>query len=110
MIRRTFLLVISVPLAVFAMGPMTEKYIPIGQSPGISGIKSKQGVIIGIQESHIVVENKNERFIVTPTSYSIWIDRSKLKLPNQEGTFKDFAVGSKVEIYIPHWIKIEGLK
>jgi len=112
MIRRSFLIALLLPSAVFSYGTGTEKYIPIGQSPGISNVKSVQGIIKSTTANSITIQATTGGLVVVEfdKSTNIWIDRSQLKLPNKEGTLADLLAESYIEIYSPKWIKIKGLK
>lgn len=97
---------------------MTERYIPIGQSPGISGKYSTVGVVKSLDRAAGTVTVDNER---GETRYTIdkdthiWVDRNRWKLKNLTGSYKDCEVGVKVEIMYRHdnktvadWIKVEA--
>jgi hypothetical protein len=96
----------------------TEMFIPIGQSPGLSG----KGSMIGTLES--VDRGKGMVTISSPSGTQtvrftdrthIWLDRSLQKQPNQNGTIADLQQGRKVEIKlrkgepkaVAEWIKVE---
>lgn len=80
---------------------MTERYIPVGQSPGLSG---KYTVIGKVQ----TIDARNQTVAIagaTRTSSAkitertkIWLDRSKLRLTNVKGTFSDLRPGLTVEV------------
>jgi hypothetical protein len=80
---------------------MTERYIPIGQSPGLSG---KYCVIGKVQATNprdrtvaIVGSTGTWNAKVTERT-KIWLDRSKLRLTNLKGTFADLRPGATVEV------------
>lgn len=80
---------------------MTEIFIPIGQSPGLSGTYSIIGKIdeINAQDQTIVIVDSSGRYSAKITSRTrIWLDRSTLGLTNQEGEFRDLRKGLTVEI------------
>src|SRR5437870_6073785 len=80
---------------------MTERYIPVGQSPGLSG---KYTVIGKIQTTN--ARDQTVAIVGTTRSWSakvtektkIWLDRSKLRLTNLKGTFSDLRPGATVEV------------
>ncbi len=99
----------------------TEMFIPIGQSPGLSG----KGSLIGTLES--VDRGKGMVTISSPSGTQavrftdrtpIWLDRSLQKQPNQNGTIADLQQGRKVEIKLrkgepkadTEWIKVQIAK
>jgi len=86
----------------------TERYIPIGRSPGISGVHSVQGVIESVNGNTIAIRSGTTvvRVEIADTS-DIWIDRSKIRVTNLRGTPIDLVVGRTVEAYLPRWIKVE---
>ena len=97
----------------------SEQFIPIGQSPGISGKLSYIGTITKIDraENTLVLESDQGTKTVTITSTTrFWIDRSKVKQPNLMANFGNSEVGQLVEVKhdgknknIADWIKIESM-
>ena len=96
----------------------TEMFIPIGQSPGLSG----KGSVIGALES--VDPGKRMVTISSPSGAQtvgitdrtkIWLDRSQQKQPNQDGAIGDLQKGRKVEVKVrkgepkavAEWIKVQ---
>jgi hypothetical protein len=72
----------------------TEIYIPIGQSPGLSNKISIIGTIetIDARARTIVVAGPSGTWSATITDRTkIWLDKSKLRLTNQAGTFTDLT-------------------
>ena len=96
----------------------TEKFIPIGYSPGISDKYSFIGSIVAVDEDMhtIVVEsNRGTKTIKITQETRIWLDRSKRKRANTTGSYSDCEVGRKVEVMHVHddetaadWIKVES--
>ena len=103
-----------------------EIFIPVGQSPGLSGKHTSIGKITAIdaREQTIAVADSAGSYTVKITERTqIWLDKSKLKLTNQKGAFADFRKDLLVEVKyednqrrdkVPaEWIKvqiIEGVK
>lgn len=96
----------------------TEKFIPIGMSPGISNKVSFQGEISGIDRAakafSIRVNGSSKTFGVA-SSTRIWLDRSKARKPNIDGSFGDLEPGRWIEVKydsddpaVASWIKIEA--
>lgn len=99
---------------------MTEKYIPIGQSPGLSG---KYSVIGKVQATNVrdqtvaIVGSRGTWSAKITERTKIWLDRSKLRLTNLKGTFADLRQGVTVEVKHEgqrgifsgpaEWIKVE---
>jgi hypothetical protein len=98
---------------------MTEIYIPIGQSPGVSGKYSIIGKIesVNLKDSTVtILQDAGSKITikVTPGCY-IYLDKSKRKLSNKKGycadmkpgmrteaKYKDNKPGNKIE-----WIKVQ---
>jgi hypothetical protein len=98
----------------------TEIFIPIGQSPGLSGTHTLIGTIDAVDlqnrtitmtdaagASHTVRFAEDTRF---------WLDQSQRKVLNTEGAPADLLAGRRIEVYLGRdenaaepadWIKIE---
>ncbi len=79
----------------------TEMFIPLGESPGLSGKVTIIGKIetINAQDQTITVVGSSGTWSGRITSRTrIWLDRSKLRLTNQKGTFADLEKGALVEV------------
>ena len=97
----------------------TEMFIPIGQSPGLSNKISIIGTIetIDARAQTIVVTGSLGSWSATITDRTkIWLDKSKLRLPNQKGTFTDLRKGLLAEVKYEEaggskgpadWIKVQ---
>ncbi len=95
----------------------TEKYIPIGYSPGISNKYSHVGTIkaVSSEERTITVQDATGTytFEVTPVT-RIYLDRSQATKTNLAGRWEDCQVGQRVEVMYQHdnksiadWIKLK---
>lgn len=95
---------------------MTEQYIPIGQSPGVSGKYSTIGVIQDYNhETHAIVI-KSEQGTMTYSMderTSIYVDRNQSKRTNLKGSLSDCQPGRRVEIMhrfdeegVALWVKV----
>jgi len=100
---------------------LTERYIPIGKSPGLSGKHTIIGTVTAVDRpgktltciysggSVTVKVDKNTKF---------WMDRSKQKLTNLDCSLGDCAMGRTIEIKfrnnergpeaVAEWIKVEA--
>ena len=80
----------------------TEIYIPIGQSPGLSGRHTLIGQIESInatEKSMTVRDVGGSMTTVKPGEYTrIWIDRHKLGEKNRQGDYTDYRKDQRVEI------------
>jgi hypothetical protein len=98
----------------------TEVYIPIGQSPGLSGKVTIIGTVEAIdpQARSINVTGPAGTWRVTITDRTkIWLDKSKQRVSNQTGSFSDLRKGVLVEVkYVDgerrdggpaDWIKVQ---
>lgn len=97
-----------------------ERFIPIGQSPGLSGTVTVIGNVETIdgQGRVITIAGPTETWTAEITDRTkIWLDRSKLRLPTKTGTFNDLEQGRTVEVKYhdeaergrgrAEWIKIQ---
>lgn len=105
----------------FAVGQAqqaTEKFIPIGMSPGVSGKSSFLGNITSVNSAtksfSMQIDGDTKVISVAPTTW-IWLDRSKNRKPNQDGEYGALETGSTVEVLMDPddptkaaWIKIEA--
>lgn len=97
----------------------TEGYIPIGQSPGISGKTAMMGTIISIEGEMLTVASpaypSPQRMRLLPAS-RIWVDRSAARQPNVAGAATDLRPGRRVEVKFTDserrdaidWVKVEA--
>ena len=96
--------------------PATERYIPIGKSPGASQIGTI-GVIeaVNVADRSIRVGGREAAHWVRLTDRTrIWLDRTHLAKNNLIGGFRDCEVGRTVEVRyedpetraVAAWIKI----
>ena len=98
----------------------TEMFIPMGQSPGLSGKVTVIGTIetVNARNRTIVVAGSSGKWSTKVTKQThIWLDRSTLHLLTQYGTFADLRKGRMVEVYYEgrerrdkgaaEWIKVK---
>ena len=96
----------------------TERYIPIGRSPGVSGKLSYIGTIRAYDPGQrtITLNGQAEPKTVSITERTrIWLDRSKIKKTNVVGDTSALHVGRRTEVKFENadrrqfadWIKIE---
>lgn len=96
----------------------TERFIPLGQSPGVS----HNFTVVGKIEA--VDANRRSVTIATPSGKlvveirkdtSIWVDRTKQKLTSLDGAFVDLKSGRTIEVkfidpdrkQVAEWVKVE---
>jgi len=84
---------------------LTEQFIPIGQSPGLSGKYTVIGKLqsVNAQEKTCTVADTTGATsgalnVRITERTKIWLDRSKLQQPNLEGTIADLRPGATVEV------------
>ncbi|MFI5404002.1 MAG: hypothetical protein ACHQ1G_13770 [Planctomycetota bacterium] len=119
MMRRTLLLLVALGVlaAPRAQGQKaTERFIPIGKSPGLSGKRTYMGKIGTVDADGRTIGGKTWSATVTDRT-RIWLDRTKLGLSNTKGTVKDLKPGAVIEVKYEgrekktsgpaEWIKIE---
>lgn len=96
----------------------TERYIPLGQSPGVSQKVTSIGEIAGVdrpKRTMTIVEPAGRRTVRITDKTRIWLDRTKLKQPNLTGTFADLQTGRRVEVKFEDserrqaadWVKVD---
>lgn len=97
----------------------TERYIPIGRSPGVSHKYASIGTIdsVSLVRKTITIAEANARRTITVTARTrIWLDRSRLRQPSLTGAFEDLRVGRRAEVkyvdpktqLVAEWIKVEA--
>ncbi len=93
----------------------TERFIPIGRSPGLSGTGTTIGEIRAVEPGPRRVTVGGEGGSVTVTvseGTRIWVDRSPSGQPSLAGSFDDLAPGRLAEVHpAPEgpgadWIKV----
>ena len=96
----------------------TEIFIPVGQSPGVSGIYSVIGKISDVKtdDNSLSMSNASGSYTVKIAEKAqIWLDRSKLKMTNKPGSFSDLKNNLTVEVRFEDkehkedvkWVKIQ---
>ena len=97
---------------------MTEMFIPVGQSPGVSNKSSLIGTVDSIDAKNrtvTVAAPSGVRTVALTNRTKIWLDRSLLKAPNQTGAFTNLQKGRKVEVkleqgehkQVAEWVKVQ---
>lgn len=96
----------------------TERFIPIGQSPGLSGKATMIGTIEAADtaaRSVTVSAAGAARRVALTERTRIWIDRSRQQQGSTTGAFADLQKGRRVEIKwdaktrdAADWIKVEA--
>ena len=93
--------------------PATERYIPMGESPGVSNGKSYIGAIQSVRTTAsgftMSVEG-DEKLIEVTEETKIYLDTGPGKT-NRIGTEEDCQVGRMIEVYLQedgtaYWVKI----
>jgi hypothetical protein len=121
---RTFLSGIGVAVALLgaishAHGQKeTERFIPIGQSPGVSLKQTSIGEITSVDSGArtvTIAEQAGPRTVMITDKTRIWLDRTKIKQTNLTGNFADLQKGRRIEVKyedparreVADWIKVE---
>jgi len=99
----------------------TEVLIPIGQSPGVSGISSVIGTIASCDQSSgiVTISTQKEQHTATlSTETKIYLDRSAAKKSGTLGSRSDCQRGRRAEVKFVYegetrtarveWIKIQA--
>jgi hypothetical protein len=80
---------------------MTEQFIPIGESPGLSGKYTVIGKLQAVNrrdQTCAVAAARGTMNVKITEKTKIWLDRSQLRQPNLKGTFADLRPGATVEV------------
>lgn len=103
----------------FAHGQrQTERFIPIGRSPGVSGKTSRIGTVQAVDpqaRSFELATPEGRHPVAVPAGTRIWLDRSRRRRPALGGSFADLQPGRRVEVNYTDaeragraaWIKVE---
>lgn len=89
----------------------TEQFIPLGQSPGVSGISAYLGSIQAVdsaQNTVTIAGPQGERTITVTDSTSCWLDRSIQHKPTTVVKLSDLKVGWMAEVKYLDPAKKEG--
>ena len=118
----TIIGVIAILLAIQASGfaqKTSELFIPLGQSPGLSGIHTLIGKIVQVNalNNTITVADAAGTYSVAMVPVTrIYLDKSKAGLPNSQGALADCKVGDSIEVKFvdnarskpAEWIKVQN--
>jgi len=98
----------------------TELYIPIGQSPGVSGVQTIIGAIESVNaaaRSLIVTDERGSATVQINDATQIYLDQSALRTRNQTGSLDALQPERRVEVKFTEsarqdqvtaeWIKVE---
>ncbi len=99
----------------------TERYIPMGWSPGLSHRYNYIGPIRALDPENrtlTVVGPAGARVVGVTERTRVWLDRTMLELTNLSGTFEDCQLGRTVEVKyedperreVADWIKVRITK
>jgi len=100
---------------------MTEQFIPVGQSPGLSGKHTVIGKLQSVNAREQICSVASTAGTVNAKiteRTKIWLDRSLLRQPNAKGTIADLKPGLMVEVKLEahlrgapsgpaEWIKVQ---
>ncbi len=80
---------------------LAEQFIPIGDSPGVSGVSSVLGEVTAIDEARgvmtVEVDGQPVSFVMTPFT-NVWLDRSDEKRSSLDVGYAGLHVGDVVEV------------
>ena len=96
----------------------TEIYIPVGQSPGLSGKYTTIGTVstINAPEKTVIMSNSVGTYTIKIADETrIWLDKSLLKIKNETGTFEAIEEGMLIEVKYKYnkpenaveWVKVQ---
>jgi len=110
-------ILLAVPISGFAQ-KTTELYIPLGQSPGLSGQHTVIGKIVQVDalSNTITMADAAGTYSVSMAPGTrLYLDKSKSGLPNSQGTLTDCNVGDPIEVKFvdnarskpAEWVKVQ---
>ena len=79
----------------------TEQFVPVGQSPGLSGKYTVIGTVqaVNVRDQTVTIAGPAGTSSAKVTERTrIWLDRSKIRQTNVKGTFADLRPGVTVEV------------
>jgi len=95
----------------------TEAFIPIGKSPGVSGVSTYIGTIDSVDVADRTVTIRGDELLESVEisgETKVWLDLSKYKTKNRAATLQDLKEGLRIEAKPQHdrpdraeWIKID---
>lgn len=95
----------------------TEQYVPIGRSPGVSGVSSVMGTVESASPTAGRLSLRTElgeREVEVGDTTRIWLDRSAQGESNRSAALRDCRPGDLVEVKLAadgrraDWIKIRA--
>ena len=93
----------------------TERYIPIGRSPGLSGTVTVVGRIEQVEPASRTLSVEGAGSVLVSESTRIWIDRSAQGEASLAGSLSDLTPGRSVEVkyrdpdrHEAEWIKVRA--
>ncbi len=111
-------LALALVLVFASVGPAeaqksTERYIPIGRSPGLSGTVTTVGRIEQVEPASRTLSIEGVGSVLVSEGTRIWIDRSARGEASLAGSLSDLAPGREVEVkyrdpdrHEAEWIKV----
>ena len=112
-----YLILLVLMFALSGYGKGVEQYIPIGQSPGVSGKLSYRGKVASeafVEGGSVYfrLEGTESRFVQVPITTPVYIDNSACRQPSKVGKWTDVKEGKYAEVYAPKkeigWVKVKG--
>ncbi|HKJ50692.1 MAG TPA: hypothetical protein VKB27_04275 [Gammaproteobacteria bacterium] len=96
----------------------TERFIPIGFSPGVSNVSSYIGAVTAVDDSaqtFSLQADGETRTLRVSAETLIWLDRSKVRKTNIDAGFADIQPGRVIEVrydaenpQMAVWVKIQS--
>jgi hypothetical protein len=117
---RLVIVIVVMGVAFEASGQQaTEMFIPIGQSPGLSGKDSVIGILESVdpeKRSVTVSSSSGSQTVGITDRTKIWLDLSQQKQPNRNGAINDLQQGRKAEVKVrkdepkavAEWVKVQA--
>jgi hypothetical protein len=96
----------------------TERFIPLGASPGVSGKMAMMGTVVGYADGVLTLSSPAypapQRVRLTAATH-IWLDRGAARQSSTAGSTADLRPGRRVEVKftdpsrreVADWVKVE---
>lgn len=98
----------------------TERYIPLGKSPGLSGKQTVMGTVTAVDARRgtlTCTDSTGTIIVKVDKNTKIWVDRSDQRLMNVTGSLEGCRAGHAVEVKfrkndrqaaVAEWIKVRA--
>jgi hypothetical protein len=97
----------------------TERYIPIGASPGVSGRQAIMGTVVSYTNGVLTISSPayaTPQAVRMATTTRVWLDRSRAQQTNIPGDHGELRPGRPIELEfvdtakrdVADWVKVQA--